>query len=83
MQQPGQPVREEEKSLSEEVGQMAEESQKPAENQKPAEESQKPAEKPEPEAQGTTLRERTVEDGPPNPKKRMWEEPAERSKGEL
>ena len=91
MQQSGQPVREGEKSLSEEVGQMAEESQKPAEesqkpaeeSQKPAEESQKPAEKPEPEAQGTTLRERTVEDGPPNPKKRMWEEPAERSKDEL
>lgn len=48
-----------------------------------AEESQKPAEKAEPEAQGTTLRERTAEDGPPNPKKRMWEEPIERSKDEL
>ena len=70
MQQSGQPVREGEKSLSEKVGQMAEE-------------SQKPAEKAEPDGQGTTLRERTVEDGPPNPKKRMWEEPIERSKDEL
>ena len=29
------------------------------------------------EPQGTVLRERTAEDGPPNPKKRMWEEPVE------
>ena len=70
MQQPGQPAREGTKSLSEQIGQMAEE-------------SQKPAEKAEPEAHGTTLRERTVEDGPPNPKKRMWEEPIDRSKDEL
>ena len=70
MQQSGQPVRGGEKSLSEKVGQMAEE-------------SEKPAEKAEPDGQGTTLRERTVEDGPPNPKKRMWEEPIERSKDEL
>ena len=25
--------------------------------------------------EGSVLRERTAEDGPPNPKKRMWEEP--------
>ena len=70
MQQPGQLARESRESLSEQIGQMAEESQKPAEKAKP-------------EAQGTTLRERTAEDGPPNPKKRMWEEPIERSKDEL
>ncbi len=70
MQQPAQPAREGAKSLSEQVAQMAEE-------------SQKPVEKAEPETQGTTLRERTAEDGPPNPKKRMWEEPIERSKDEL
>lgn len=70
MQQPGQPARKGTESFSEQVGQMAEE-------------SQKPAEKAEPEAQGTTLRERTSDDGPPNPKKRMWEEPIESSKDEL
>ena len=70
MQQPKQPAREGAESLSEQVGKMAEE-------------SQRPAEKAEPEGQGTTLRERTAEDGPPNPKKRMWEEPIEHSKDEL
>lgn len=31
----------------------------------------------ETKSEGTVLRERTAEDGPPNPKKRMWEEPVE------
>ena len=70
MQRAGQPVHEGEKSLSEEIGQMAVD-------------SQKMAEKPEPETEGTILRERTAEDGPPNPKKRLWDEPVERSKDEL
>ncbi|KAL6715896.1 Protein transport protein sec20 [Lecanora helva] len=33
------------------------------------------------EQQGTVLRERTDEDGPPNPKKRMWEEPVDADGG--
>ena len=65
--QPGQQQQEEGKTLSDQVGQMAEESQK----------AEKAAGGEQP--QGTVLRERTAEDGPPNPKKRMWEEPIDRS----
>ena len=56
-----------EKSLSDQVGEMAEKSQLADEVKK------EPGSAPE---DGTVLRERTAEDGPPNPKKRMWEEPA-------
>ena len=52
------------KSLSDQVGEMAEQST--VEEKAPEESKQ--------EEKGTTLRERTEEDGPPNPKKRMWEE---------
>ena len=73
MQQPGQPSGEKAKSLSDQVGEMAEQSQKESrtqlENTANAEE----------EGQGTVLRERK-EDEPPNPKKRMWEEPIDRSR---
>lgn len=68
MQPPGQqaqPSREPEgeKSLSEQIGEMAEQSKD--EGKEPGKEEQ----------EGTVLRERTEEDGPSNPKKRMWEEP--------
>ena len=72
MQQPEQPSRKEDKSLSDQVGEMAEQSQK--------EEHTQPENTvtTEGERQGTVLRERR-EDEPPNPKKRMWEEPIDRS----
>jgi len=60
--QPSQGPPKQEKTLSDRVGEMAEESEKNKE------------EVPQEEEQGTVLRERTEEDGPPNPKKRMWEE---------
>ncbi|KAK4698174.1 protein transport protein SEC20, partial [Lecanoromycetidae sp. Uapishka_2] len=75
-EQGGRPVesaQQEEKSRLDQVGEMAEESQKPFEKA-PAEEDQ--------QVQGTVLRERTAEDGPPNPKKRMWEEPMDPSQEE-
>ena len=53
-----------EKSLSDQVGEIAEQR-----------DQDKPALKDNQEQQGTVLRERTEDDGPPNPKKRMWEEP--------
>jgi len=68
-EQGGQPSQREQKTLSDQVGEMAEESQKAPEKAAGKEEQQ----------QGTILRERTAEDGPPNPKKRMWEEPIEPS----
>ena len=106
MQQPEKPSRKEGKSLSDEVGEMAEQSQKEERKQPEAtasvvgeqqgkslsdegggmaEQSQK-EEHTQPddtattegEQQGTVLRERR-EDEPPNPKKRMWEEPIDRS----
>ena len=60
------------KSLSDEVGEMAEQSHK--------EEPTQPEDTAvtEGETQGTVLRERR-EDEPRNPKKRMWEEPIDRS----
>ncbi|KAM0799340.1 hypothetical protein BDR22DRAFT_822640 [Usnea florida] len=105
MQQPEKPSRKEGKSLSDEVGEMAEQSQEEyaqseatasvvEEQQRQslsdegggmAEQSQKEEHTQsedtattEGEQQGTVLRERR-EDEPPNPKKRMWEEPIERS----
>ena len=106
MQQPEKPSWKEGKSLSDEVGEMAEQSQKEAHTQSEAtasvvgeqqgkslsdegggmaEQSQK-EERAQPEdtatteggQQGTVLRDRR-EDEPPNPKKRMWEEPIDRS----
>lgn len=73
MQQPGQPSRKEEKSFSGQVGEMAEQSQK-LEHTQPEKTATT-----EGEQQGTVLRERR-EDEPPNPKKRMWEEPIDRSR---
>ncbi len=63
-----QPEKKEENALSDQVGEMAEDTQKGPERSAGGEEQQ-----------GTVLRERTAEDGPPNPKKRMWEEPTEPS----
>ena len=92
MQQPEQPSGIEDKSLSDQVGEMAEQSQT-AEQSQMAEQSQKEEQgekeehtQPEDmatlegERQGIVLRERR-EDEPPNPKKRMWEEPIDRSRG--
>ena len=85
MQQPEQPSRIEDKSLSDQVGEMAEQSEK--EEQRQTEEQSQKEEHTQPEdiatledeRQGTVLRERR-EDEPPNPKKRMWEEPIDRSR---
>lgn len=71
-------------SLVDEIGEMAERSQ--AENQQGGSGSfgeadeqvaggSQQAQGQAGDDQGTVLRERTAEDGPPNPKKRMWEEP--------
>ena len=60
---------EEGKSMSEQVGKMAEKSQREGEGEPEG------ASQPEQQQEGTVLTERTAEDGPPNPKKRMWEEP--------
>lgn len=72
MQQPEQPSSEEDKGLSDQVGKMAEQSQKEQHIQ-----PEKTATA-EGERQGTVLRDRR-DDEPPNPKKRMWEEPIDRS----
>lgn len=74
MQQPEQPPQEEDKSLSDQVVEMSEKSQK--------EQRIKPEKtvNAEAERQGTVLIERR-DDEPPNPKKRMWEEPIDRSQG--
>lgn len=67
------PQGEDKNNLSEQVGKMAEASQK-------AEEAK--VESAQPEHQGTVLRERRS-DEPPNPKKRMWEEPVQQQRDEL
>lgn len=56
-------------TLSDQIGKMAEQSQ--GVDDKQAEQGEKPQQ----QSEGTVLRERTAGDGPPNPKKRMWEEP--------
>ena len=58
----------EDKDLSEKIGRMAEQSQ----------EEDKSSEERDEKQEGTVLQERTEEDGPPNPKKRMFEEPIDR-----
>ncbi len=73
MQQPEQPPRKEDKSLSDQVGELAEQSRKEKHTQPDNTATA------EGEQQGTVLRERR-EDEPPNPKKRMWEEPIDRSR---
>lgn len=67
MQQPQRPSRKEDMSLSDQVGEMAEQSQKeePTQRENAATAGE--------ERQGTVLRERR-DDERPNPKKRMWEE---------
>ena len=74
MQQPQQPSQEEDKSLSDQVGELAEQSEKEQHIQPEKTVAV------EGERQGTVLRERR-DDEPPNPKKRMWEEPIDRSQG--
>ena len=78
MEQPNRPSRKADKSLSDQVGEMAEQSQSEAYTQK--EESRRSDEtvKADGERQETVLRERRA-DELPNPKKRMWEEPIDRS----
>ena len=65
-----------ERTLSEQIGEMAEgghqEQTIGGDNRK-----DKAAKEDDHAPQGTVLRERTEEDGPPNPKKRMWEEPSD------
>lgn len=68
-----------EKTLSDSVGEMAEKGQKKEGEEVPLEEDERI---PREDEQGTVLRERTEEDGPPNPKKRMWEEPIETPKAD-
>ena len=98
MQQPEQPSPRGDKSLSDQVGEMAEqirkegqsqeEEQSKKEEQRQEEEESQKEEHTQPEGtatqegerQGTVLRERR-EDELPNPKKRMWEEPIDRSGG--
>ena len=72
MQQPERSSRKEGKSVSEQVGEMAEQSRK-AEHTQPENTAIEDGEQ-----QSTVLRERR-EDECPNPKKRMWEEPIDRS----
>lgn len=109
MQQPERPSRMGDRSLSDQVGDMAEQSRKEEQSQKveqsekeeqsqEKEQSQKEEQSQEEEqsqkeehsrpkdtatregeGQGTVLRDRR-EDEPPNPKKRMWEEPIDRSR---
>ncbi len=90
MQQVEQLSRIEDKSLSDQVGEMAEQHQtehysQKAEHAQKEEHTQKEEQTqpektaiPEGERQGTVLRDRR-EDEPRNPKKRMWEEPADGS----
>ena len=82
MSQPEQPLRVEDKSLSDQVGEMAEQSQKEAHTQTDEHMQPEMTANQEGEGKGTVLRERR-EDEPPNPKKRMWEEPVDRSRDEL
>lgn len=73
MQQPEQPSGKDDKSLVDQVGEMAEQSQKEEHTQPEITAAA------EGEPQGTVLRDRR-EDEPPNPKKRMWEEHIDRSR---
>lgn len=97
MQQPEHLSRIGDKSLSDQVGEMAEQSRKEEQGQKEEQSGkEEPSQEEEPsqreehtrpedtatregEGQGTVLRERR-EDEPPNPKKRMWEEPIDRTR---
>ena len=72
MQQPEHSSRKEDKSVSDQVGAMAEQSRK-GEHTQPENTATGDGEQ-----QGTVLRDRR-EDECPNPKKRMWEEPIDRS----
>ena len=72
MQQPEHSSGKEYKSLSDQVGEMAEQSRK-GEHTRPENTATGDGEQ-----QGTVLRDRR-EDECPNPKKRMWEEPIDRS----
>ena len=72
MQQPEHSSRKEEKSVSDQVGEMAEQSRK-GEDTQPENTATGDGEQ-----QGTVLRDRR-EDECPNPKKRMWEEPIDGS----
>lgn len=76
MEHPGQPYQKarETKTISEQVGEMAEEKKEESKASGEKNHAQK-----QEEQKGTVLRERTAEDGPPNPKKRMWEEPVDPS----
>ena len=64
-----------EKTMSEQVGKMAEQSSHEGNPGGEEDQGEKAAREDDQEQQGTMLRERTEEDGLPNPKKRMWEEP--------
>ena len=72
MQQPEHSSRKVDKSVSDQVGEMAEQSRKGKHTQ-PENTATGDGEQ-----QGTVLRDRR-EDECPNPKKRMWEEPIDRS----
>ena len=74
-------------NLSDQIGEMAEESklEEKALSKEETEQVEKTSgvkgqgQEQEQVQKGTALLERTEEDGPPNPKKRMWEEPMDRS----
>ena len=72
MQQPERSSRKETKSVSDQVGEMAEQNRK-GEHTQPQNTATGDGEQ-----HGTVLRDRR-EDECPNPKKRMWEEPIDRS----
>lgn len=59
-------------SLSDQIGKMAEQNQQMDDPE--GEQGSGPPQQQQ-QQEGTVLRERTAEDGPPNPKKRMWQEP--------
>lgn len=82
MQPPGhqaQPSQEpvEDESLSDQVGEMAEKSKEDPKVSQEEDEEKKVVGVDSQKEQGTVLRDRTEQDGPPNPKKRMWEEPTD------
>lgn len=72
MQHPDRTFSKSEKTLSDKVGEMAEESQAETRSQQG---------EPTSSAQGTVLRDRMADEAP-NPKKRMWEEPIDRPQEE-
>ena len=78
MEQPKQPSQKEDESLSNQVGKMAEQSQNKGYTEKEKEVQLETIAVSDGERQDTVLRERR-EDELPNPKKRMWEEPIDRS----